>query len=601
MRLAAKTTIAILAFYLVFLTGFGLWLQFRLSLVATSLVRNTARLIGSEIAKAVSGAAIEELVQGKKADRQALNQIVSDLSEQSAVIDSISVINEEGKVVVSDELEPGHQLSNPQVIFQGKKKVELASPDILSGGAYYLLVALAPEDEPIGYLRLSIKSERIAKLFQRFRREFLFAAALGLIGVVGLGMLIHFYLSRRSDMLADALEQAVKGTATTLPARKDEFSKAINAARRVGQELSVAREERYQAHRRFGALMKVMDVGVLLLDSAENLDFANTPARELLDCPDGSDMTERWEEVRGSLDHPVSLWAGQEISGGTRLDLELSSNGGSKRLRFEIYRLDDESEGYLVLVKSREMMEALEKELGLAIQMRGLGRFYAAFAHDLKAPLNAMAMNLELLDQAILKTQEEEAPTFDRQQRYIQVLRNEVFRLDRQLRTLLSHTSTPNDAVEQFDLTGLIRDLATLLDPQARRQRVVFTATLPDVEVPFTGHPDRIKQALLNIVINAMEAMPDGGELSIELKSDGGQVQISVSDTGPGIPEDLQRRIYDMSFTTKSGGSGVGLFVANSVVQSYGGLIHIDTAPGKGTCFHVFLPVPVASSRASAG
>ena len=182
MRLAAKTTIAILAFYLIFLTGFGLWLQFRLSLVATSLVRNTARLIGSEIAKAVSGAAIEELVQGKKADRQALNQIVSDLSEQSAVIDSISVINEEGKVVVSDELEPGHQLSNPQVIFQGKKKVELASPDILAGGAYYLLVALAPEDEPIGYLRLSIKSERIAKLFQRFRREFLFAAALGLIG-----------------------------------------------------------------------------------------------------------------------------------------------------------------------------------------------------------------------------------------------------------------------------------------------------------------------------------------------------------------------------------------------------------------------------------
>jgi signal transduction histidine kinase len=123
---------------------------------------------------------------------------------------------------------------------------------------------------------------------------------------------------------------------------------------------------------------------------------------------------------------------------------------------------------------------------------------------------------------------------------------------------------------------------------------------LPDSEVRFTGHADRIKQALLNIVINAMEAMPEGGKLSIELKSEGGQVRISVRDSGPGIPEDLQRRIYDMSFTTKSGGSGVGLFVASSVVQSYGGLIHIDTAPGKGTCFHLFLPVPVAS-RASTG
>lgn len=598
MRLAAKTTIAILAFYLIFLTGFGLWLQFRLSMVATSLVRNTARLIGSEVAKAVSGAAIEELVQGKKADREALNQIVSDLSENSAVIDSISVVNEQGKVVVSDEFAPGHQLSNPQVIFQGKKKVELANPDILAGGNYYLLVALAHSDEPIGYLRLSIKSQRIAKLFQRFRREFLFAAGLGLIGVVGLGMLIHFYLSRRSAVLAEALEQALKGKASSLPVRKDEFSRAINAARRVGRELTVAREERFQAHRRFGALMKVMDVGVLLLDSAENLDFANTPARELLDCPDGGDMSERWTEVRETFDHPLSLWVGEDNAGAARLDLQLSSNGRAKRLRFEIYRLDDESGGYLVLVKSREMMEALEKELGLAIQMRGLGRFYAAFAHDLKAPLNAMVMNLELLDQAILKAQDDEEPTFDRQQRYIQVLRNEVFRLDRQLRTLLSHTSTPSDSVQEFDFTELIRDLATLLEPQARRQKISFAATLPDAAIPFTGHPDRIKQALLNIVINAMEAMPDGGELSIVLKREEGQVEISVRDTGPGIPEDLQRRIYDMNFTTKTGGSGVGLFVANSVVQAYGGLINIETAPGKGTCFHVLLPVP-AVNRAS--
>jgi signal transduction histidine kinase len=400
--------------------------------------------------------------------------------------------------------------------------------------------------------------------------------------------------------LAEALEKAVKGDATGLSGKRDEFTKAINAARRVGQELSVAREERFQAHRRFGALMKVMDVGVLLLDRDEKLDFANTPARELLDCPDGSDMSERWKEVRQTLDHPLSLWAGRETSGAARLDLELSSNGRPKRLRFEIYRLDDESEGYLVLVKSREMMEALEKELGLAIQMRGLGRFYAAFAHDLKAPLNAMSMNLELLHQAIAKAQTEGVPTFERQERYIQVLRNEVFRLDRELRTLLSHASPPTDTLQEFDLRDLVHDLATLLDPQARRQRITFTANLPDGEVTFTGHRDRLKQALLNIVINALEAMPDGGELSIGLSSEGGQVQISVRDTGPGIPEDLQRKIYDMSFTTKSGGSGVGLFVANSVVQSYGGLIRIDSSPGKGTVFHVFLPVPVAS-RASVG
>jgi signal transduction histidine kinase len=591
MRLAVKGVLLLLALYLCFLGGTALWLGYSLRSVSNSLIKNTAQIIGKEVAAAISKSAVDDLVQGDPGARTRLEQLVADVSEHSDVVESIAVIDEAGKVAASADMEIGRQLVVPEVIFRREGEVEFADSKIMfQGGQYLLFVPLVDQSRLLGYLRLSINSQPLARLYYRARREFALAALIGVLGVAGLGVLLQTQLSRRGAALTHALERAIGGEQVVLAEGRDEFAQAVAVARKVGTQLTEAREQSTQATRRLGALAKVMDVGVLLLRQDLSLDFANAPARELLRAVGPGGLEQRWDEVRARLEPALSPTRGSTVPS---VDIELPDDGTTTRLRLEINGLSDEgSEGFLVVVKSREMIDALENELGLAIQMRGLTRFYMGVVHDLKTPLQAMVMNLELLKESLAGTREStDAATRARQTRYMDVLRDEVSRLDRQLRALLVHTVPTKEPQQVIDVCDLLRELVMLIGPQAKQQRVAVETTLPDEPVPFTGHRDRLKQALLNIAINALEVMPDGGRLAVHLENGDGQIRISLHDSGPGISPELQSQIYKMHFTTKSGGTGIGLYVARSVVESHGGEIQVETAAGRGTCFQIYLPL----------
>ena len=405
MRLAIKGSLAFLVLYVVILGAVALWIEFYLQSVADDMMDRTAWLIGSEIARTVSDSATEQLLKEDAHTRKKLVDIVDDVTEHSQVVASLAVVDDMGKVVASDGIEVGHQLAIPKAIFhQGGGKPQ-AFKVHLAGGDYHLFVPLLDQNAQVmGYVRLGLRSRRISKLYYSARRELLVAAATGLLAVILIGWILHVQLSKRSDALIHALSGAAGGEDVRFSSR-DEFASALATARRVGQELTAAREEKSHAHRRLGALMKAMNVGVLLLGKGKDLDFANPPARELFGCPEPEELERRWPEISARLDGVLKE---EQVS--RQVDVDVPVNGETRRLRLELYRLDEpDAEGYLVLVKNRDSLSALEKELGLAMQMRGLARFYKAFAHDLKAPLNAMVMNLELLKET-LREQDGEDP-----------------------------------------------------------------------------------------------------------------------------------------------------------------------------------------------
>jgi signal transduction histidine kinase len=590
MRFATKSTLTLLVVYLGLLGGLALWLDYQLRTMADTLMEGTARLVGREIATAMSESALDQLLHADPSARARLEQIVANLTARSDVVASIAVVDDTGTVVVSDDIDAGRQLAIPQVIFRGNKGVRFLSSRVpLQGGRYHLFVPLVREGNIAGYIRLSLNSTRMVKLYRGAQRQLLMAAGAGLAVVVALGLLFRVQLSRRSAALARALEGAVRGEVVPLRRGRDEFAQALNAARKVGEELNQAREQTSDAQRRFEALMKVMDVGVLLLGRDQSLDFANVPARELLGCRTADDLERRWNAICPQLTRPLN-GAGAR---GTHADVDVPTNGRTAHLRFEIYPRDDgRQEGHLVLVKDRETVDALENELRLAIQMRGFARFSMAFAHDLKAPLNAMVLNLELLKGTLARPGAADVDAAEvRRTRYVAVLGEELARLDRYLRTMLTQTAPPSEAQQEFDLRELVEDLATLLGPQAKQQHVHLEAQLPPEPVRLHGHRDHLKQAMLNIAINALESMPEGGRLDISLGLDAGRARIAVRDSGPGIPPELLGKIYGMHFTTKAGGTGIGLYVARSVVESHGGEIHVDSDRRRGTCFQVELPV----------
>jgi len=410
--------------------------------------------------------------------------------------------------------------------------------------------------------------------------------ALGALALAGgLGLAMYLLLVRRSREVAAVLEGALAGVKLPVPQVKDDFAVAFAAADRVGRELHLERERGAQARDRLSALSLVMDVGVLLVDVSHRLDFANPRACELLGCADAADLERRWSELR-SLLYPA---LGPVDRRASRLDLDVPGPAGPRAVRCQVYTLGEEADQvFLFLLRDRVMLDALETDLLLASQLRALTRVYSAVTHDLKAPLNAMVLNLDLLQSALRRG--EGALEAEQSEEYLGVLREELERLDRSLLVLLAETTPAGRGREEFDARAVVEEIERLLLPQARLQHVALEARLPGTALRIAGQRDRLKQAILNVAINALEAMSDGGALELRLEALPEHAEVLIIDNGPGIPENLRQRIFDMHFTTKTSGTGIGLYVARSIVEAHGGEISVGSAPGRGSEFRLRVP-----------
>jgi len=333
-------------------------------------------------------------------------------------------------------------------------------------------------------------------------------------------------------------------------------------------------------------LSRVMNVGVLIVGRSGGLEFASDMALDLLACKERRQLQERWPELRRLL----RLGSNTSSRKRARASVELPHAGGARCLRLEVHApANPATGGSLVLLRDRHAVDVLETDLLLASRMRSLVHVYRVLAHDLKAPLNAMQLTLELLADAGAY---EDAPEgAARRRRHVEVLREELGRLNRILQSMLDRKEPLEVVRQRFDLREVIREIVVLLAPQARGQRVDLRVLLPDDPVWLRGYRDRIKQALLNIAINGLEAMPGGGRLELHLSACDTQLSLKIADTGSGIPDELLEAVEGIYFTPKSEGSGVGLYVARLVVESHGGEMTVQSRAGAGTTFMVTLPL----------
>lgn len=408
-------------------------------------------------------------------------------------------------------------------------------------------------------------------------------SALAVVG--GLGLALYAQLARRGREVSELLEAVLGGQRPVAPEVKDDFGAAFAAVERVGRELHLERERGAQARERLSALSLLVDVGVLLVSPERLLDHANPRACELLGCADLARLERRWPELLELLEPALRL----ADSRPAQADVEVPASEGSRALRCLAYPLaQEEQRVFLVLLRDRVVLDALETDLLLASQLRSLSRVYRAVTHDLKAPLNAMALNLDRLRSALRRG--EGAGEAAKAERYLDVLREEIGRLDRSLEILLAETTPAGRGRQEFDARAMVREIERLVEPQARLQHVALESHMPGVAVRIAGQRDRLKQAILNVAINALEAMSEGGALEMRLEARPDEAEVLIADSGPGIPEEVRPRIFEAHFTTKTTGTGIGLYVARSIIEAHGGEITVDSAPGRGSAFRLRLP-----------
>lgn len=346
-------------------------------------------------------------------------------------------------------------------------------------------------------------------------------------------------------------------------------------------------------------LSRRLEAGVLLLDQDGAVELVSDGAAALLQMDDDG-VRAAWPRLRERLETAAGeeLWrgAGRELD----VDLESGDDGGSRRLRVEVLPVDEaDCTGHLLLLRDGRRAEAAERDLALVSQMRSMGHLYRSVAHDLRAPLNAMVVNLELLSDAIAAEPDGESKA--RRQRYVSVLKEEMDRLHRYLESFLDQTAPPHGERRRFDLAEHLRRMTRFIAPQARHQKAELAVDLPAEAVEVEGNPDHLRQAVLCLLVNALEAVEGRPEGRVELvleppADDGAPLRLWVADNGPGLDDEARERLFEMHFSTKPTGSGIGLHVARKTVEQHGGALRlVSSGETGGARFEITLPRPAAA------
>lgn len=217
-------------------------------------------------------------------------------------------------------------------------------------------------------------------------------------------------------------------------------------------------------------------------------------------------------------------------------------------------------------------------------RMAAWAKVASGLAHEMADPLNAAALHLGHVKRKWTDPRPEIA-------KHLRVLEDELQRLDKVVKGFRRFSLLGEMRPEWFDLRALIRELAERAREAMPERRLELVLDMDDLPERFWGDRTLLRQALTNLVANAEQAMPGGGHVTLGARRSEAGVELSVTDEGVGIPEDLQTRIFDLYFTTKEDGSGIGLAVVRQIVQLHGGRIRLRSAPGEGTQITLELPV----------
>jgi signal transduction histidine kinase len=242
--------------------------------------------------------------------------------------------------------------------------------------------------------------------------------------------------------------------------------------------------------------------------------------------------------------------------------------------------------GLLVRLRDPEAQRKLGRELQTADRLAAISRISGGVAHEVKNPLNAILLHVEVAKAKLLRGDTDVEPQME-------IISREILRLDRVVKTFLDFTKPVELNLTTVPLQDLLGEIVELARPQAETTKIRVLVLNEAEGVSVRIDRDLLKQAMLNVVVNAIEAMPDGGELRFEATAGEDTAEIRVSDTGRGIPPELRDKIFRLYFTTRKEGSGIGLAMTFRIVQLHDGTIDFTSEPGKGTTFFIRLPIAV--------
>src|SRR5580658_707185 len=523
-------------------------------------------------------------------DTNILNNLQSDLALWPYVYDA-SVVDANGRVLVHTNPQlagkPALQRPNFSLVKAARSRRQLAI--VYSPAAVYDVSSpLLLNGTPFGTIRIGVstlflRSEIEPRLLRAvyFSIASIFVSFLLAAGVSNLALGPLKEISRNLDSVSSGAPEELSGDES----EHDELGRVTLKIANLGRQMRDSREIFSALKDNVDQLMSKLQDGLMLftrdsrvvLVSAPVEQFLGRPRRELLgrtvkevfsgDTALGTMVLEAFERRRPFSPREFVAAAGRRVQVSLDFVQEKSTQIGA-----------------LLIMRDAESVRRIGDEIEMSRRLSASGRVTGGVAHEVKNPINAIVLHLQLLQNKLAQLDPDT-------RRHMDIIGSEIHRLDRVVQTLVDFMRARELHLVEIDLRRMLDDVALLAAPDAEQHGVSIERNLPREPLPVKADLDLMKQALLNVVLNGIQAMPQGGRLTLSARREENAVITEVCDQGMGIAKEMHEKIFELYFTTKKDGNGIGLAQTYQILDWHHGSVEFESLEGKGTTFRFRIPL----------
>lgn len=444
-------------------------------------------------------------------------------------------------------------------------------------------------EHPLFTVRVLLSSVLLRNALMPQVNSLALTSALSLLAAMMLAVLFSNMVLRALNRLAERIDYLTAGDFASAAAASGRESEEIAAVSSKLNLLSEQFRDALQLRGNLNQLLASLEAAVLMFDPDRRLVLAGQPAERILgrkrEDMIGRELSEIFPPDTG-LGAAIDAALDRRTPFRDRPAIIERPGLPPARLLVSVELLENlpglHQLGTLITLRDVESRRRLQNQIDVSTRLTAIGRLTGGVAHEIKNPLNAIALHLEIL-KAKLAGVDAVGPELD-------VIEREIGRLDRVVKTFLDFTRPVELKLRGVDLAELLREVIALVTPEATKVGVQIEFRANSEPALVEADHDLLKQAVLNVVMNGIEAMPKGGRLRLELRRGSEEHELLIADEGPGIPEELRDKIFNLYFTTKPGGTGIGLAMTFRVIHLHNGTIDFTSELGQGAAFHIRLP-----------
>jgi two-component system, sporulation sensor kinase E len=369
------------------------------------------------------------------------------------------------------------------------------------------------------------------------------------------------------------------------------LEKALNRADRLtNEQLRTLFNEVVIANDRLEAALQSMFDGIIVCNLDHEPVLINKSAERILRIQGGWGGNPLWKSLGDEelKDFFYKALTSEETIFGREFALQASV--GTKIIAISLSALlsDDKIAGTIVHIEDITEKRKKETQLRRAESLAALTTLAAGVAHEINNPLGSISIRIQLLEKLIRSEEADKAAMF----KHVDIIKEEMDRLKQIVVDFLFAVRPMEMQLLHEDIGSILEEIADFVQPEAERNGIAVKVSIEKNLPSILLDKRHIKQALLNLIQNAMAAMPNGGRLGLKAEYASDEIRISISDNGTGIPEELLTKIFEPYFTTKKNGTGLGLTITFKIIKEHSGDISLESKEGRGSTFTIHLPVP---------